>query len=359
MMRICFLADGKSIHTKRWCEYFLSQGFEIHLITFRETVLPGVKVHFVNCGNIDVSGSNKKVLLKVPKIRRLIKKIKPDILHAHYATSYGITGALSGFHPYVVTALGSDVLISPFQNKLYKTLLKFVFRKADWITAMSDPMKEIMISLGAHKDKISTVIFGIDLDVFNDNNRSVSKDAFTLISTRNFEDVYNIDLLVQAIALVKDQIPQLKVHLIGGGSKEHPIRSQIEELDLNDVVQIHGRLPQPQIADLLRESHVFVSVSSSDGNNISLNEAMACGCFNVVSDIPANRQWITDGVNGFFTRSITPEEIAKSILLAYTSYNALIEGGNNLSQRIIKERAIWKTNMQQVEQQYIKLCKHE
>lgn len=359
MYRICYLADGKSIHTQRWCEYFLSQGFEIHLITFRATEIPGVTVHFVDSGNIEVSGNNKKVLLKVPQIRRILRKIKPDIVHAHYATSYGITGALSGFHPLVVTALGSDVLISPFQNKWYKILLRYVFRKADWITAMSDPMKEVMISLGAAQNKMDTVIFGIDPNIFNDRNRNISADTFTIISTRNFEDVYNIEVLVEALALVRQKIQHFKVHLIGAGSKETQIRSLVEKLQLSDIVEMHGRLPQLQIAELLRTSQVFVSVSSSDGNNISLNEAMACGCFSVVSDIPANRQWIEDGINGFFSQAISAEAIAAKILEAHDSYNHLIVAANAMNQKVINEKAIWKTNMQKVEQHYLKLCKHE
>lgn len=359
MYRICYLADGKSIHTRRWCEYFLSQGFEIHLITFRATEIPGVIVHFVDCGNIEVSGNNKKVLLKIPQIRRILRKIKPDIVHAHYATSYGLTGALGGFHPFVVTALGSDVLISPFQNKWYKFLLRFVFRKADWITAMSDPMKEIMISLGAAKNKTETVVFGIDPDIFNDRNRNTPVDTFTIISTRNFEDVYNIDVLIRALNLVNQKIKNIKVHLIGAGSKETQIKSLIGELHLTSIVEMHGRMPQQQIADLLRASHLFVSVSSSDGNNISLNEAMACGCLSVVSDIPANRQWIADGKNGFFTEAITAEAVAAKIQEAYTSYDNLIVVANTLNQKVINEKAIWKTNMQKVEQHYLKLCKHE
>lgn len=126
-----------------------------------------------------------------------------------------------------------------------------------------------------------------------------------------------------------------------------------------DVVEMPGHMPQQQIAGLLRASHLFVSVSSSDGNNISLNEAMACGCFSVVSDIPANRQWIEDGKNGFFTKAITAEAIAAKILQAYASYNDLIVEANVINQKVINEKAIWKTNMQKVEQQYLKLCRHE
>ncbi len=358
MLKICFLADGKSIHTKRWCNFFLEQGFEIHLITFRNEEIPGINVHFVDCGAIAVSGNNKKILLKIPTIRRLIRQIKPDIVHALYATSYGIVGAASKFHPFVVTALGSDVLISPFQNSLYKILLKYVFRKADWITAMSEPMKKVMETIGANAQKTSTVIFGIDPAVFNSKNHKIDPQYFTITSTRNFEEVYNIDVLIKALAIVGSQIPQLRVHLIGAGSQENTIKSLIHNLNLNDIVHIHGRIEQPQIAAYLNQSQLFVSVSSSDGNNISLNEAMACACLSVVSDIPANRQWIEDGVNGFFTEAITPEAIAHSIIQAYHSYDSMIDKTIALNSSLIQEKAIWDTNMLGVKEKYLNLINH-
>ena len=52
-------------------------------------------------------------LAKVRPARRLISTLRPDVVHAHYATSYGLLGLASGVHPLVVSAHGDDVLISP------------------------------------------------------------------------------------------------------------------------------------------------------------------------------------------------------------------------------------------------------
>jgi L-malate glycosyltransferase len=359
MISICFLADGQSIHTKRWCSYFVDRGYDVHLVTFRNAELPGVNVHFIDSGEIHVEGNNKKILLKVPEIKRLLKKIKPDIVHAHYATSYGLIGALCSIKPFVVTALGSDVLISPFQNALYKKALKYVFRKADRITAMSDPMKDVMISLGADPQKISTVIFGIDPEVFNANGRIDSESNFTIASTRNFEPVYNIDLLIKALAIVKSEIPALRVEMTGVGSMEKKVNDLISDLQLESIITLHGKVTQHKIADLLRQSQLFVSVSSSDGNNISLNEAMACGCFSVASDIPANRQWIEEGTNGYFCKGIHEKDIAEAIIKAYTTYKEKREGSRKFNDAIIKEKALWSENMKKVEYLYAKLLANE
>ena len=313
-MRICYLADGQSIHTERWCSHFSQLGYDIHLITFRDTKIENTTVHFVNTGDVSVEGGNWRVLLKLAVVKKLIRQIKPDILHAQYATSYGLAGALSGFHPYITTTLGSDVLISPQKSFLYRMLVKYAVKKADWVTAMADHMKEVIIDLGVDSAKVTTVIFGIDPIMFNHNNRKVSNEKFIITSTRNFEPIYNIELLLDALNLVKAKIPTLFVNLIGDGSLRNQLEKRASVLGLREKIKFHGRIPQNEIAAILNQSHLFVTTSLSDGNNVSLNEAMACGTFSLASDIRANRQWIKESVNGFLIPTDKPEILADKIL---------------------------------------------
>ncbi|HQV99965.1 MAG TPA: glycosyltransferase family 4 protein [Bacteroidia bacterium] len=351
-MKICFFADGGSIHTVRWCTHFHKLGNEVHLITFTKVEIPNIHVHVIDVGNVNVSGGNWKVLFKFRKVKKLLAEISPDIFHALYATSYGITGALVGFHPYVITALGTDVLISPKQSKLYKALLKFAFSKADWITAMSDFMKKVIEEMGVASEKISTVPFGIDPAVFNSVHRKVSNDKFIVISTRNFESIYNIPHLINAIANIRNEIPNLQLYLIGAGSLKSELETLIEIRKLNDQVRFFGKLPQPEIASLLNSSQVFVSVSLSDGNNISLNEAMACGAFCIATDIPANTQWIQDSVNGFLVQIDDVDGLASKIVEAYKRYEELQVKAIPVNKKIIAEKGIWSTNMELVENKY-------
>jgi L-malate glycosyltransferase len=355
MSKICFLANAKSIHTVRWCNYFLERGHQVFVITLQDAQIDGVSVHYVNCGKIDNNGGNWRIIFAIGKVKHLLKKLQPDIIHALYATSYGLLGALSGVHPFAVTALGSDVLVSPANNKFYRRLLRFVFSKAQWITSMSEEMYALMLKYGAAEDRTEVLVFGIDATVFNHVNRCLSKDCFVITSTRNFEPIYHVDTFLDAVNLCKKRIPNLSVNLIGSGSLEVMLKDKIEKLKLADIVSFAGKLTQPEIASYLNQSQIFVSVSSSDGNNISLNEAMACGCFSVVSDIPANRQWIIEGENGFYCNEITAEAIAASIQRAYVAYDEITERCVEMNERIIAERANWHVNMQRVEAKYKQL----
>jgi glycosyltransferase involved in cell wall biosynthesis len=358
-MRICYFADGESIHVKRWCQHFASLGHEIHLISFKNVIIENVYTHFVDTGKINVKGGNWRVVLKFRAVKKILKQIKPDIFHAHYATSYGITGALCGFHPYIITALGTDVLISPAQSKLYKLLLRYAFSKADWITAMADHMKLAIENIGVSSAKISTVPFGIDPSVFNDSGRQLPENKFVITSTRNFEPVYNIPHLINAVAEAMLKVPSIHLNLIGAGTLQQELEQLIKEKGLSENVTFYGKVPQPKIAEVLNKSHVFVSVSLSDGNNISLNEAMACGAYCIATDIPANTQWITDGKNGYLVKIYDVKELADKIVNSYLHYNELQAQARPYNKKIINERAIWSTNMKIVEKKYQSLINNK
>ena len=109
-MRLCFLADRRSIHTKRGVEYF-AKGHEIDLITLSYTKKEDTSIpeEVYTKMSVHVHKISKKMpfLLLAPfKIRKLMKKIKPDIVHAHYVTQYGFCGAFSGFHPLIASHWG-------------------------------------------------------------------------------------------------------------------------------------------------------------------------------------------------------------------------------------------------------------
>jgi len=354
-MKICIFADGQSIHTQRWCKHFHSLGHQVDLISFKDISIENINVHLIEGGNINVNGGNWRLLFHTLKVKRKIKEISPNIVHSLYATSYGIIGALCGFHPYVITALGSDVLVSPKQSSIYRVLLKFAFRKADWITAMADHMKKAIEDLGVPSSKVSTVPFGIDPLIFNDENRLISENEFVITSTRNFEDIYNIPHLIKAVSKIKDQIPGIKLNLIGDGSLRSEIEEMVDSFGLKPFTTFYGKIPQPQIASILRGSNLFISVSLSDGNNISLNEAMACGTYSIVTNIAANQQWIENGENGFLVEIDDVEDLASKILKVKDSYTDLVNNARNINHQKIQDKGIWSVNMEKVEQGYKRL----
>ena len=355
-MRICYFGDGGSIHIVRWCEHFVALGHEVHLISFKEVSIPSVKVHFVDTGSIAQAGGNWKVLLKFRDVKKILKKIKPDVFHAMYATSYGITGALCNYHPYAISTLGTDVLISPRQSKIYKFLLRYAFKKADWINTLAPHMSDAVKEIGADMNKVEIVPFGINMKLFNAKNRTENNSKFVISSTRNFELIYNIPHLLKAIALVQDQIPNLEIRLGGAGSLRSELEQMVKDLKIRNL-SFTGKISQQELVTLLQESNIFISVSLSDGNNLSLVEAMSCGAYCIATDIPANRLWIEDNKNGMLVAIDDVKGLADKILLAYQNYHQLQNDAKELSIKKINELGNWEVNMKRVEEKYKALQK--
>lgn len=351
-MKICLLADAESIHTVRWCNHFAEHGFDVHLISFKQAQILGIKTYHVNAGTINVSGGNWRVILQYSKVKALIKQINPDVLHSLYATSYGLVGALTGFKRYIVTPLGTDILISPNNSAIYRFILRFVFKRAKIITTMAPHMTEAMLRLGVDGNKIKEIIFGINTSIFNLNKHKVSDSEFLIASIRNFETVYNIPHFLKAVALIKAQIPNLKVKLVGDGSLKQQLIDLSKELKIDDVVSFLGKVPQADVVQLLSEARIAVTTSLSDGNSLSLLESMACGAYPIATDIPANRQWVIDGVNGKLVKIDDVIALADAIMQVYKNYNALMPVAISKSEDILAQKGTWQVNMQKMEEIY-------
>ena len=64
----------------------------------------------------------------------------PDILHAHFATSYALVAALAGFHPFIVSVWGSDIYLYPQKSRLNRAVVEYSLHKADKILSTSNVM---------------------------------------------------------------------------------------------------------------------------------------------------------------------------------------------------------------------------
>lgn len=82
------------------------------------------------------------------------------------------------------------------------------------------------------------------------------------------------------------------------GEETDALKLLVEQLGINEQVQFAGWVNKVQNAEFYSNAKIFVSIPESDATAISLLEAMAYGCVPVLSDLPANREWIEDGKNG-------------------------------------------------------------
>lgn len=319
-MKLCFLAGTDSIHSQRWIKYFADRGHEIHWISL--TPESGTDIKNIKLYRLKKTSSKLLNLPNVIQVKKLIKKINPDILHAHYAKKNGIIGALSGFHPFLITTWGSDVLIAPKKSKILKWLVKFALNKADLITCDAEHMKRAMVKLGADPSKIEIVHFGTDTKKFvpGPKDQDVvqklgAEDAPIVISSRSLDPVYDIETLVRAVPLVLKKVPKAIFAIAGKGSEEENLKNLADDLGVSQSIRFIGWVSQDETLHYLRVADVFVSTALSDAGVFggSIAEAMACGLPVVVTNIGENENWIQDGGAGYLFPIKSPDILAKRI----------------------------------------------
>jgi glycosyltransferase involved in cell wall biosynthesis len=253
-----------------------------------------------------------------------------------------------------VTAWGSDVLISPVESIIYRFLIKFVFRQADLVTSMADHMTEHLISHRyVSKEKVLTLPFGVNINRFypEQSKQPDKKSRFTVISTRRHNITCDVQTYIRAIPIILEQFPETCFLVGGDGPMREDLETLVKDLEIQKQVSFVGWIPYREMPEYLRRSDVAISTAVSDGNNVSLNEAMACGTFPIASNISANRQWIISEINGLLFKSGDYQDLASCVIRALSDFE-MRENAVDLNWRIIKSRASWNKNMNKMTSYY-------
>lgn len=353
-MKICYLANAGSIHTQRWAKHFTTRGHEVTVVSFQSGEIERVRTI---CLSSAISVSPFNIVRLFPQMRRIIREINPDILHAHYATSYGLTGALTGRSPLIVTAWGSDVLIMPEKSWIYRQMIRFSLSRADLVTSMAQHMTNHLIKKGyARADKIITLPFGVDTGIFNLDHRTANHGMkpSIVISTRHLDHGYDVDIFIRAIPKILHSYEDVRFVIVGDG----PLRGQLDKLaaslGVRDHIEFRGKVPHHDMPGILGRSDVFVTTSPSDGNNISLNEAMACGVFPVATNIPANCAWVEHRRNGLLFPCRHVDQLAEMIIEAIQHPEWRLKV-MDVNWEIVQTKASWAQSMAEMENHYFRL----
>jgi len=361
---ICYFANANSIHTQRWVNYFAVRGWKVDLITWRPVAKsklhPKIKLHRLFFPPHYIAR-----YLALIEIVRLTRKIKPSIIHAHYINVFGVLAGLyarlTRFRPIVLSAWGPLRLRK--SKGLQRLLIKHALSKANITLVHSKVLEHTVIALGATPKKVRKFSWGIDLDKFNPQRDSTKiKKELKLgncpivISTRSFEPVYNVECLINAMPLVLKQNPNAKFVIVGAGFLEQKLKQLAKNLGVYDSVHFTGYVPHEKIPSYLCASDVYVSTSLSDGGSACLFEAMACGLPVVVTDIPANREYIRDSWNGYIVPQRNSKFLAERIADMLKN-NEKKKSFGKRNYEFAREMLNQKKSMKEVEKLYESLIK--
>lgn len=258
---------------------------------------------------------------------------------------------MCGFHPVITTVYGSDINFG-IKSRIWKLLLKIIFKYVDCINTCTEDQKRKVLSLGIKPKKIRLVNPGVDSEMFSFcTPKPIENRPLKLVTTRSLEPIYGHTTIIKALSFVRDKKRDFIMTFVAGGSMLNELKYLVDKEGLAENVKFLGGVDKNQIVSILHENDVFISSPVYDGISVALLEAMSVGLFPIASDIEVNSNWIEHGVEGFLHETGDPQSLANCILETYDNPQ-LIMGAANRNRQKILELADTSTNMKEIENIY-------
>ncbi len=365
MARIVYFSNDYSPHDHRFLSAIRDGGhkaFHVRLESnLRQTedrpVPEGVEI-------VQWAGGKEKFRwLDLPKyvlsLRRVIGQIKPDLIHAGPIQTCAFIAVLTGFRPILTMSWGYDLLQDAHRSRWYEQITRYVLSNSTFFASDARVTRDKAIAYGMNPERTTIFPWGVDLQRFvpatdhwsSPNGDRLNTDHFTLFCNRSWERLYGIDVLARAFVKAAQSRPELSLILLGGGSQGARIRQILLNGGVLERVRFGGQISQTELPRWYHWADVYISPSHVDGSSVSLMEALACGLPCLVSDIPGNREWVTEGVNGWLFPDGDAGALATKILQALEQRKSLPKIGS-AARTVAEERADWAKNSSKLLQAY-------
>lgn len=394
IIKILFVADGRSPIALNWIRYFIASGHQVHLVsTFAcmpEPGLASLEVIPVAFSEIrDAIGSRAEGLgtvlrsmipvgirtgarrwlapLTLPRaarrLREVVEKVKPDLVHAMRIPYEGMIASLaladpgrSPKPPLLVSVWGNDFTLHAASTFWMKSYTRFTLRRADALHTDCRRDQRLAWEWGFDQQKPFIVLpggGGVQQGIFYPPQTKPLD--FSVINPRGFRAYVRNDTFFRSIPLVLDVQPKVRF-LCPAMAGEPKAQRWVFELGIAHAVNLLPYLSPSQMANLYRQSQVTVSLTTHDGTPNTLLEALACGCFPIVGDIESLREWITPEVNGLLVNPEDPQALARAILHALQRPE-LREQARQINLSLVQTRAEYFAVMQEVQAFYQSLLR--
>lgn len=346
------LIGSASVHTFRYLAGIAPHVEVVHLVS--SGPLPE-RYHAANLGRVEQVDFSLRALRTASRIAALIDELQPDMVHVHQANSvaWHARRALAGKRiPWLLTTWGSDVLLLPQQNALMKRMVAANLAAASAVTSDSLHMAAVCRQL-APLQRMDVLNFGMDALPAEPD---IAAKPLSVLSCRLHKPLYRIDAIVRAWAQVEAdaRFAGWSLTVAASGSETDALLKLARSLQLQRI-HFTGFVAPDVLAGLYRDARVFVSVPESDATSISLLEAMGHGCLPLLSNLPANLEWVLDGVNGAIVEDVGRLGAALKTQLLRAADDAQLAEAVTLNRRLVQEKGLQQANMARFAQIYREL----
>jgi glycosyltransferase involved in cell wall biosynthesis len=333
-MKVLLLSDANSTHTRKWVAGLV--GMDIHIALFSLRAPDGdfysqfseeqLTLQSASIGRKSSALGKMAYLKAIPSVKKLIIDFAPDIVHAHYATSYGLLGAISGFKPYIISVWGSDVYDFPDKSLVHRFIITKILSSATRIASTSECMAKKVQDLLGPGTHVDVTPFGVDMSRFTPERKVSNSDQspITIGTVKTMAHKYGIDTLIKAFAICRRELSsspnsttrKIRLHIVGDGPDLFNLIALAENQGISDVTTFSGSIFHEEVPENLAGMDVFVALSRLDSESfgVAIVEAGAMGIPVVVSDRGGLPEVVLDRKTGIVVPSDNPEAAAEAIL---------------------------------------------
>lgn len=332
-----------------YLKWFKDNGYQIDIASDGREDIPYIDNHYV----ISMERSPLKIenYRSYKELKKLIEKNEYDIVHCHMP----ISGLLARFASRKQRKKGLKVLYTahgfhffkgaPLLNWLvYFPAEKLASLYTDCIITINN--EDFLAAKNKLNVKRSELVngVGVNIDKFNvistkkkNNLRTklgYKEEDYILIYVAELSHRKHQDLLIETVNEIKNEIPNVKLLLVGQGVKQDTYQQMINELGLQNNVNLLGY--RNDVDKLMNIADIAVSSSRQEGLPVNVMEAMACGLPVVATNCRGNRDLVVNGKTGYIVNDNTVEEMAEYILDLYHNSSKRQMMGKNARELVQK-----------------------
>ena len=315
-MKVLVVANKGSNHAKKCADGLVELGHEIVFVSPNDPIDKSVgldnRIKLITLKY----GGKKGYILNFIQLRKVYKKVKPDVVNVHYATGCGLLAFLSGLNPVVLNCYGSDIFEFPRKSFFHRFLVRLILNNtkvcASTSYAMADEIRKIT---GNANQDIAMTPFGVNTDVFKPACKKEHNERPVVGIVKSFLPVYDIPLLIEGFSLAHKKMcvkPVLRIY--GDG----PLKSQLQDIakdtGVGDDIHFMGRIPNSDVPEVLNQFDVFINCSKQESFGVNVLEAMACELPVIATDCVGPRELIKDGRSGIILKDRNPETLANVMI---------------------------------------------
>ncbi len=344
-MRVAVLGDMDSVHTPRWCEALIARGLDVRCFSLEPFTIGAPYATFVEPR---LGPQKLRYVSSFDRVGRAVKAFDPDVVNPVHFPNYGLVNWLMGHRlPVYLVGWGSDILHSAEKTPLHKMIMRRIIARAERINVDAEIMRTYLIDrYGYRGEDVDFITWGLPESWYADPLPDPIPEGppWKILCHRRLD--YDMDplMLLKSFKLARERGLDAILSVKGHGAWEDKVKAWVTELGLDAHVEYIPWFDYEDLRPYIAKHHMYTSSAWVDSTSVSILEVMNQGVLPIVTDIPANREWVIHGHNGYLFHPKSMNAMAQCLIDAAANVE-LRQRARAINRKIVEDKARWEVHM--------------